>query len=52
MKKRLISATLAMSLALSGLTGCGNNNQKEVNSNYVGAEEVTNDYELVTVDGS
>ena len=52
MKKRLISSTLAMALALSGLTGCGNSNQKDVNSNYVGAEEVTNDYELVKIDGS
>ena len=59
MKKRIIASLLAGCLMIGSLAGCGDGGNTETGNGgstggggYTGAEEVTNDYDLITVDGS
>lgn len=51
MKTKALAITLALCLLLGLLAGCGDDGGGG-SGNYVGAENVTNDYDLITVEGS
>ena len=49
MKKKILALCLAFCMTAGVLAGC---NSEGGGGNYVGAENVTNDYDLITVEGS
>ena len=61
MKKRIISALLAVIMAVGAVTGCDNGSTSQqttgggnasASGGYAASDVVTNDYDLITVDGS